>query len=120
MRAAIRYASEREKDGFFMPGDVDEKTGDLVSETLESKHHVGRDVKISSLPIFESCPELINIEASEDSVEKVAKRLLGSTDLSGIDSVYMSHGPLKFGGTSTNLHRSIGKLVEWLANDYLP
>ena len=34
MRAAIRYASEREKGGILMPGDVNEMTGDLVSETL--------------------------------------------------------------------------------------
>ena len=61
MRAAIRYASEREKGGILMPGDVDEKTGDLVSETLESKHPIGRDVKINILPIFESCPELTKI-----------------------------------------------------------
>ena len=61
MRAAIRYASEREKGGILMPGDVDKKTGGLVSETLESKHPVGRDVKISSLPIFESCSELTKI-----------------------------------------------------------
>ena len=77
MRAATRNASEQGKGGILIPGDVDEKTGDLVSETLESKHPVGRDVKISRLPIFESCPELINIEITEDNVEKVAKRLSG-------------------------------------------
>ena len=120
MRSAIQYASERGKGGILMTGGVNVKTVYLVSEILESKHPVGTDIKTSSLPIFGSYPELINIEMIENNVEKVAKRLLGSTDLSGIDSVYMSHGPLKFGGTSTNLHRRIGKLVELLANDYLP
>ena len=103
-----------------MSSDVDMKTGDVMSEILESKHPVGKYIKISSLPIFESCLELINIEATEGSVEKVAKILFGSTDPSGIDSMYMSRRPLKVGGTSTNLHRSIEKLVEWLTNNYLP
>ena len=89
--SVIRYASEREKGEILMPGDVDEKAGDLVSEVLESKHPIGRDVEISSLLIFESCPELINIEVTEDNVEKVAKRLSGSAGPSGIDSVAMSH-----------------------------
>ena len=112
MRAAIRYAGEREKGGILMPGDVGEKTGDLVSEILESKHPVVRDVKISSLPIFESCPELINIEVTEDNVEKVANRLSGSAGPSGIDSMSISHWLLKFGGTSTNLRSSVAKFVE--------
>ena len=120
MRAAIRYASEREKDGILMPDDVDEKSGDLVSEVLASKHPIGRDVEISSLPIFESYPELINIEVTEDSVEKVARGLSGSAGPSGIDSVAMSHWLLKFGGASSKLRRSIAKFVEWLANDYPP
>ena len=35
-----------------MPGNVDEKSGDQVSEILESKHPIKRDVKISSLSIL--------------------------------------------------------------------
>ena len=62
MRAAIWYASEREKGGILMPGDVDEKSRDLVCEVLESKHSIERDVEIGSLPIFESYRELVNIE----------------------------------------------------------
>ena len=120
LRAAIRYASEREKGGILMPGDVDEKSGDLVSGVLASEHPIGRDVEISSLPIFEFCPELINIEVTEDSVEKVARRLSGSAGPSGIDSVAMSHWLLKFGGASSKLRRSIAKFVEWLSNDYPP
>ena len=96
MRAAIWYASEREKGGILMPGDVDEKSRVLVCEVLESKHSIERDVEISSFPIFESYRELVNIEVIEDSVEKVARKLSGSAGLSGIDSVYMSHWLLKY------------------------
>ena len=52
MRAAIWYANERERGGLLMPGNVDEKSGDQVSEILESKHPIERDVKISSLSIL--------------------------------------------------------------------
>ena len=89
----------------------------MVSEVLESRYPIGRDVEISILPIFEPCPELINIEVTEDNVEKVAKRLSRSAASSGIDSVSMSYWLLKFAGASTNLRRSIAKFVEWLAND---
>ena len=67
-----------------------------MSEIDESKYPVGKDVKISSLSIFEYCPELINIEVTEDRVEKVARKLSGSAGLSGIDSVYMPHWLLKY------------------------
>ena len=56
-----------------------------MSEIDESKYPVRKDVNISSLSIFEYCPELINIEVTEDSVEKVAKILPGSAGSSGID-----------------------------------
>ena len=110
-RVAIRYTSEREKSGILMPGDVDEKSGDLVSEIQESRYLVEKEVKISSNPIFKSYPELINIQVTEDSVEKVAKMLFGSAIPSGIDSVSMSSWLLKFGGVRTHFLRRISKLV---------
>ena len=52
IRAAIRYTSEREKDGILIPGDVDVKTGDLVSEILESKHPIVREILKSVAFLF--------------------------------------------------------------------
>ena len=57
---------------------------------------------------------------TEDNVEKVGKRLSESAGPLGTNSMSMSHWLLKLGGTSTNLRRSIVKLVDWLANDYPP
>ena len=62
MKPAILYASKREIEGVLMPDNIDDENGDIVGEILEKKYHVGEDMKISSLLIFESCPELINIE----------------------------------------------------------
>ena len=74
-----------------LPGDVDEKTGDLVKEILESNHLEGWDVKVESLPEFKSCPEMIDIVVTEDNMKKVAKKLSGSASPSGINSLSMSH-----------------------------
>ena len=60
IRAAIRYICEREKGGILMPGDTDEKTGDLIEETLSAKHPEVRDVDMANLPDFDSCPALID------------------------------------------------------------
>ena len=60
IRAAIRYVSEREKGGILMPGDTDEKTGDLIKETLAAKHPEARDVDVANLPDFDFCPTLID------------------------------------------------------------
>ena len=38
---AIRYIYERDTCEIILPGDVDEKTGDLVKEILESNHLEG-------------------------------------------------------------------------------
>ena len=52
IRAAIRYTSEREKDGILIPVDVDVKTGDLVSEILELKHPIVREILKSVAFLF--------------------------------------------------------------------
>ena len=51
-------------------------------------------------------------------MEKVAKKLSGSTGPSGIDSLSMSRWLLKFGTSSTILRKSFVDLTEWLANSY--
>ena len=111
IRAAIRYVSEREKGGILMPGDTDEKTGDLIKVTLAAKHPEARDVDVADLPDFDSCPTLIDNVVIVESVERVAKKLSGSAGPSGVDSIAMSHWLLQFGGASASLRKSIAKLV---------
>ena len=120
VRAAIRYISEREKGGVFLPGDTDDKTGEEITAVLESKHPEGRDVEPSKMPIFDSCPEMMNSVVTGENVEKVAKKLSGSAGASGTDSIAMSHWLLKYSGASLALRNSIAKLTEWLANGYPP
>ena len=70
--------------------------------------------------MFESCPEFIEVEAIDENVEQVSKKLSGSVCLSGIVSISMSHWLLKFGGASARLRKSIASMIEWLANSCHP
>ena len=105
IRAAIRYISEREKGGILMPGDTNEKTGDLIKETLAAKHPEARDVDMTNLPDFDSCPALIDTVVTEESAERVTKKLSGSAGLSGVNSISISHWLLKFRGASMSLRK---------------
>ena len=99
-----------------LPEDVDSKTGDLVKETLKSKHPESRDVSVENLPEFESCLEMIDIVVTEENVEKPVKGLSSSAGPSGIDSLSMSHWILKFGASSAILRKSFADLTEWLSS----
>ena len=54
---------------------MDEKNSDMVSEILATKYSIGKDFKIRSFPMFESCPELINIEMNGKISENVTNKL---------------------------------------------
>ena len=85
-----------------------------------SKYPDAEDVDINSIPRYDSCPDLININASEENVETVAKRVSGSAGPLGVDSVSFSYWLLKFGGASTLLRRTVAGMVECLANTCPP
>ena len=89
--SAIRYACKRNKGRVLMLGDIDEKSSDLVLDTLITKHSNGQDVDVKSLPAFKECSDLIDILVTIDNVEEVAKHLSGSVGLSGVDSTSFSH-----------------------------
>ena len=112
VRAAIRYISEREKGGIFLPGNTDDKTGEEITVVLESKHPEGRDVEPSKMPIFDSCLEMMNSVVTGENVEKVANELPGSAGASGTDSMAMSDWLLKYSGASLALRNSFAKLTE--------
>ena len=95
-----------------MPDDVDDKIGDLVSNVILSKHPNVRDIEINSIPHCNSCLDLININASKENVEKVAKCMSGSTGPIGLDSVSFSHCLLEFSRDSTLLRRTTSYMVE--------
>ena len=54
---------------------------------------------------------MIDIVVTEENIEKVAKKLSGSADPSGIDSLLMSHWLLQFGASSAILGKSFADLT---------
>ena len=103
-----------------MPRNTNEKTGNLIKETLAANYPEARDFDVANLPDFDTNPALIDTVVTGELVERVAKKLSGSAGPSGVDSISMPHWLLKFGEASASLRKSITKLVEWLANGYPP
>jgi hypothetical protein len=83
--------TERDKGGILLPDDVDEKTGNTISEVLESKHPHARILDANSLPKYNQTPNFVNVDITEEAVKKVARRLSGITGLGGTDSIALQH-----------------------------
>ena len=87
IRAVIRYICERVKGGILMPRDTDEKTGDLIKETLAEKHPEARDMDIANFSEFDFYATSIDTIVTRERVGRVAKKLSGSAGPLGIDSI---------------------------------
>ena len=75
LRAAVRYITEREMGGVLLPDYRDEKTGDTVLDVLQSKHPDARVPDTSVMEEYATLPDLVEIDITEEVVEKVARRL---------------------------------------------
>ena len=80
-----------------MPRNTNEKTGNLIKETLAANYPEARDLDVANLPDFDTNPALIDTVVTGELVERVAKKRSGSAVPSGVDSISMSHWLLKFG-----------------------
>ena len=59
IHSTMQHAYERDKAGVIIHGDIDSKTCDLVSETLENIQLEGRDVNSENTPVLDNCLDLI-------------------------------------------------------------
>lgn len=120
VRGAVRYLTEREKGGIHMPDEIDEKTGDPVEEVLRSKHPDAKIADPSFLPKYDEVPDFVDLDITEDVVERVARKLSGSGGLGGSDAQAVSQLLLKFGTASRKLRIVMAKVGQWLANESPP
>jgi hypothetical protein len=120
VRGAVRYLTEREKGGILLPDDIDEKSGNTISEVLESKHPDARTPDANSLPKYSNTPDFVDVDITEESVEKVARRLSGSAGLGGTDSHALQHWLLRFGAASRKLRIALAEFTDWLSNSFPP
>ena len=120
VRGAVRYLTARDKGSVLMPDKIDEKSGDTVAEVLASKHPEARMPVASSLHQYANTPDFVDVDVTEETVEKVARRLSGSAGVGGTDSHALQHWLLRFGAVSRKLRAVVAKLVDWLSNSFPP
>ena len=120
LRQAVRYITEREKGGLLFPDEKDEKTGLPVSKVLEEKHPANRDADPTALPKYDSTPNLVPCQITEDIVEEVASKLSGGAGLGGLDSIHLKHLLLRHGRASRKLRIAVGRFSDWLSNKMVP
>ena len=65
------------------------------------------------------CPEMLDIQITQDHVINIAGKVSGSAGTSGIDSFVLSHWLLRYEGHSKKLRFAIVKFIEELSNEYL-
>jgi hypothetical protein len=120
VRGAVRYLTEREKEGILLPTNINEKTGDSVKTVLRSKHPDARIPKPESLPTYAHTPGFVKVDITADAVQKVARRLSGSAGLGGTESHALKHWLLRFGVASLKLREALTDFTDWLSNGFPP
>ena len=94
-----------------------EEKANPVSEVLHSKHPAARTPDY--LPSFDKCPELVDLDKTEETVSKMAQ-LKGAAGVGGTDSETLTSWLLTFGTYSQRLRNAIVRLAKWLSNDNPP
>ena len=126
LRQAVRYLTNRDGGGTLGPDDLCTKTQRRVFDVLQEKHPPMREPNLdarTSTGIFEhydECPEAIDLDITQDTVEKVASRLHGSAGPSGTDAVALRDWLLRFGEDSKILREELAAIARWLANHHPP
>ena len=118
---AIRWLCDRDGGTVLSPDDIDSKSKKPVSEVLIDKHpELRRDVAVTTLEEYNSVPEFQEVIITDETVERVAKKLTGSAGLVNFDSTAMKRLLLNHGGASRALRHSIAKFASWLSNENVP
>ena len=103
-----------------LPKDIDSKTGDTVKEVLESKHPNLRVPDISLMEKYDTLPDLVEIDITATTVERVARRLSGSAGPGGTDASNLQHWLLRFGRASAEFRKAVAEFVRWKSNNNPP
>ena len=99
---------------------MDSKTHEPVIDVLKSKHPDARVLDASVLEDYKTLPNLVELDITEETVEQVARRLLGSAGPGGTDSAAVQHWLLRFGGASQQLRKAVAELTDWISNSSPP
>ena len=93
---------------------------ETVALVLEGKHPIKTISSCATLEMYEETPIFIPVNITEEAVESVAHKLLGSSGPGGTELEALQGWFLKYGEDSTRIHTSMEKFVDWLDNGILP
>jgi di/tripeptidase len=72
LRTLVWWVTKQEKGGVLIPEDTDEKTGKKVIDVLRSKHPDARVPDASELENYETVPDFVDLDITNEVVKKVA------------------------------------------------
>ena len=125
MREALQFVRDREKGGEFCnltnwPADRTGTIDETVTSVLEGKHLSEIIPSCATLETYEETHIFIPVDITEEALESVARKLLGSSGPGGTDSEALQGWLLKFGEYITRLRTSVETFVDWLDNGSPP
>jgi hypothetical protein len=99
------------------------KTGRPVLEVLQEKHPKMREPNLNDLTLkifkeYPTIPQVVPLDITAETVEKVASHLSGAAGPSGTDAVDLSNWLLHHGAESQLLCTELAAMARWLANDH--
>ena len=95
--------------------------GQLILESLRSKHPEARPLTASSLDVYRGKPPaLVPVDITDETVATVERQLLGAAGPGGADSVSLQHWLLRFGVASMGLKNIVREFGDRMANGLPP
>ena len=89
LRRAIRFLTDCNGGQILFPSSIDDSSGRIVADLLEDKHPHLRDIDADHLHHFDSIPDFPEVSITEEVVEKVARKLSGSSGPVAFDSLML-------------------------------
>ena len=83
-----------------LPNDIDDKSGLPVIDALRSKHPPERIPEVDDLEDYDTLPEFVRVDITDETVEKEARCLSGAAGPGGTDASSLQHWLLRFGSSS--------------------
>jgi hypothetical protein len=75
---------------------------------------------IPNIAYYDKCPELVDLDFTEEAVSSTARQLEGATGAGGTGAEIIALWLLKFGTYSQRLRNAIARLAKCLSNDNPP
>ena len=123
IQQAVRFVTERGQGGALKVDDMvrgKDGTESSVYDILQSKHPDSISPGEVAFEEYPEVPEMVTLDITSETVQKVASKLSGAAGPGGVDSMALQQWLLRFGTNSNQLRESVANLCYWLANETPP